>query len=178
MSKPFPISRKPLRAALAVVAALAALIAGASMAEATGATWIYARCTTGSLASADSGGQDNAVVFGSAAFCGLAVLNSAFGVAVFEAGMQTTSVLSYNLRTYLPNQQGRSFGMQIAKGRSGTFGVCLVGSPSMKVACAKVIFDHNSGYVEFHPIEPTDALVNARITGAEVAVDPRCGACF
>jgi hypothetical protein len=172
------MSKKPLRAAFAAVVAFAALIAGASMADATEATWIYAKCTTGSVASAGNGGQDNAVVFGSAAFCGLAVLNSQFGVAVFEAGMKTTSVLSYNLRTYLPDSKNRGFGMQVAKGRSGTFGVCLVGSPTMKVACGKVIFDHNSGYVEFKTIQPTDSLVNAKITGAEVAVDPRCGACF
>jgi hypothetical protein len=172
------MSKNPLRAAFAAVVAFAALIAGASMADATEATWIYARCTTGSLASAGNGGQDNAVVFGSAAFCGLAVLNSQFGVAVFEAGQTATSVLSYNLRTYLPGNKKRGFGMQVAKGKSGTFGVCLVGSPTMKVACGKVIFDHNSGYVEFTTIEPTDSLVNAKITGAEVAVDPRCGACF
>jgi hypothetical protein len=164
---------------LATVLAFAALIAAAQMANASGATWIYAKCTQGSLASAGSGGQDNVVVFGSAAFCGLRVLNSQFGVAVFEAGATATNVLSYNLRTYLVNVgQKRAFGMQVAQGKSGTFGVCLVGSPNVKVACAKIIFDHNSGYVEFRTISPTDSLVNAKITGAEVAVDPRCGACF
>jgi hypothetical protein len=105
------------------------------------------------------------------------VLNSSFGVAVFEAGATTTSVLSYNLRKY--NLVGkRDFGMEVARGRSGTFGVCLVGSPTMKVACAEVKFNHNSGYVEFRTISPTSSLVNARITGSEVAIDPRCGMCF
>jgi hypothetical protein len=171
------MSKRLLHAALAAVTAFAALAASASVAQASGATWIYARCTEGSLASAGDGGEDNAVVFGSAAFCGLQVLNSAFGVAVFEAGKTTTSVLSYNLRTYYPLGE-RSFGMEVARGRSGTFGVCLVGSPAMKVACAKIIFRKDSGYVEFRTIEPTDSLVNAQITGAELAVDPRCGACF
>lgn len=171
--------RKPLRMALATSLAFAALIAAAQLANASGATWIYAKCTQGSLVSASNGGQDNVVVFGSAAFCGLQVLNSQFGVAVFKTGATATNVLSYNLRTYLINLgQKRSFGMQVAKGESGTFGVCLVGSPTTKVACAKIIFDHNSGYVEFHTISPTDSLVNAKINGAEVAVDPRCGACF
>jgi hypothetical protein len=32
--------------------------------------------------------------------------------------------------------------------------------------------------VEFTTIQPTDTLVNAEITGSEIAVDPRCGACF
>ena len=170
---------KPLRILLASALAFATIVAGAQLASATDATWIYANCTTGSLASAGSGGDDNAVVFGSAAFCGLNVLNSKFGVAVFQAGQSTTNVLSYNLRSYYtPAGKNRSFGMQVAKGKSGTFGVCLVGAPTRKIACAKIIFDHNSGYVEFHSISPTDALVNAKITGAQVAVDPRCGACF
>jgi hypothetical protein len=168
--------RRMFRSGLTVLVALIALLGGASVVRAE-PLWVYATCANGQLASAEDGGQDNVVVFGSSAFCLLHVLDSKFGVAVFEAGMTTTNVLSYNLRLY--NLVGsRNFGMQVAKGRSGTFGVCLVASPTKKIACAKIIFDHNSGYVEFTTISPTDSLVNARITGAQIAVDPRCGACF
>jgi hypothetical protein len=173
------MNRSLLRSAIAVVTALLILVAGNHWASADDPLWIYAKCTKGNLASAGNGGQDNVVVFGSAGFCLLHVSKSKFGVAIYEAGMTTTNVLSYNLRTYyVPVGKKRSFGMEVAKGRSGTFGVCLVRSPSHKIACGKIEFDHDSGYVEFTTIQPTDSLVNARITGSEAAVDPRCGACF
>ena len=169
--------RKTFRSSLAVLLTMAVLVAGASLARADDALWIYAQCAEGELISAENGGQDNVVVFGSAAFCAQHVLDSKFGVAVFEAGQATTSVLSYNMRSYYPLGH-RSFGMQTSKGKSGTWGVCLVRSPSHKISCAKIKFDKNSGYVEFQTISPTHSLVNARITGSEIAVDPRCGACF
>jgi hypothetical protein len=155
------------------------MIAGNHWASADDPLWIYANCTSGVLDSADVDPSDNVVVFGSAAFCGAHVVDSQFGVAVFELGTAVVSVFTYNLRKYnTPAGKKRKFGAFVVKGRSGTFGVCLVRSPSQKVACGKIQFNKDSGYVEFKTIKPTDSLVNARISGAQIAVDPRCGACF
>jgi hypothetical protein len=165
-----------LRSGLTAVLTIVILVAGASLVRASDPLWIYARCTEGSLASAKTGGQDNVIVVGSAAACGLQVLDSSFGVAIFEAGAKSTAVFKHNLRPHYAIGS-RDFGMEIAR-KSGTFGACLVNSPKEKIACAKITFNKNSGYVEFRTIQPTDTLVNATISGAEVGVDPRCGACF
>lgn len=166
-----------------------AITVGISGANASDPLWVYAQCSEGGkLTRAFSATQDtqkNAIIVGSSAFCALNLLNTKYGVAIFQAGKTTTTVLSTNLRSvYLLSlppllQLGpREFGIEVARGKSGTFGACLVTAPTKKVACAKVIFDHKSGYVEFKVIPITDTLVNAKITGSELAVDPRCAACF
>jgi hypothetical protein len=148
-----------------------------SQSNALAVQWIYAQCNQGTLSSAqyDPAGE-GAVVFGSAALCVLGILDSEFGVVVYEAGAKTVNVLSYRMRKVPSTVNNRSFGIFVGK-KKGTFGLCLVNSPSKKIACAKLVFK-NSAYVELTTIQPTDALVNAKINSKEVAVDPRCGYCF
>jgi hypothetical protein len=169
------MTQRLLRSTLGVLAALVIIIAGASLAKADDPLWIFAKCGKGGFTTAQNGGEENVVVLGSAAFCGLHILNSSFGVAVYRNGQQTTTVLSSALRKF-PLLGSRAFSIEVSDD-PGVFGVCLVASTTIKIACGRVEFDE-SGYVEFTTIQPTDALVNARITGSEIAVDPRCGACF
>jgi len=148
-----------------------------SQSSALAVQWVYAQCKAGTLSDADYDKEGGgAVVFGSVALCTLGILDSEFGVAVYETGAKSLNVLSYRMRKVPVAVNNRDFGIFVGK-KSGTFGLCLVNSPGDKIACAKLVF-RNSAYVEVTAIQPTDALVNAKINGKEVGVDPRCGYCF
>jgi len=165
-----------LRSGLTVLLTVFALVGGTSVARADLPEWLYAKCTRGTLLYAKNGGEHNAVVVGSSSLCLLELQKTSFGVAVYKAGATVVNVLSANLREYPRDLGLRTFGAFVSD-EPGTFGVCLLASPTRKIACGKVVF-HNSGYVEFTTIQPTDALVNARVDDSQIAVDPRCGACF
>lgn len=184
--------------ALATVIVLL-LTAVFSRSDALAVTWVIAKCDRGEIAQAYYEQADGGtVVVGSAAACLLTVTDSEFGIAVFQAGAKTVTVLSTRMRevslvdnlkcTLADLGLGQcAFKIMISK-TPGTFGLCLTTGPDKpdatgkkgkRLGCAKLVFRTTpSLYVELSQIATTDALVNAEITSKQVAVDPRCGSCW
>jgi hypothetical protein len=141
--------------------------------------WKGTGCATGQLTNAglDTGPAHAVVVFGSAQLCPDTDPGSgSFAVATFSAAGASGLINTDALRPYAPGQS-RPFGIEVRT--SARFGVCLLASPTRRIACAEITTGPGDT-VGFRLIEPTDPLVAGPVNDTIFPGRPgqHCNSCF
>jgi hypothetical protein len=162
----------------AAVTAMAILMVwpGTAASASDEARWQGAECATGQLSHAEDDGF-GVVVFGSAQLCpDTDPGDGRFAVATFSAAGAPGVINERGLRHYA-EEQDQPFGVSV--GWQSRFGVCLLASPTRRIACAEITTDP-AGWVGFRLIAPTDPLVAAPVDDViEPDQFPRpCNSCF
>lgn len=167
-------------AAALLVLTLALAWPGAAASAGEPVRWRGVDCATGMLSSAASedgplGG--NVVLFGSAQLCPDSDPGDlTFAVATFRADGSPGTVRNDAFRRYVVGRD-RPFG--IAVQRRPRFGVCVLASPTTRIACAEINIT-SAGAVDFRLIASTDPLVAASVDDAFIPRFPPkpCNSCF
>jgi hypothetical protein len=142
-------------------------------------TWHGAGCGTGRLTGAALDDTTlHVVVFGAATLCSDAVRpGGEFALATFLPGGTEGLIHVTAIRSYGENpSRERTFG--IDAGAEARIGVCLIASPSSRIACGEVTTGAD-GAVFLDIIPASDPLVRASIDPVVRDVpEPNCGSCF
>ena len=174
-------------AAVALLAAALILTAHTATATATPPQWGGVTCATGNLLEPEYDyATGRPVVIGTAARCDGSNEPATFGVVFFDPGTTTAAVYTTGMRHYNPNGQPRPFGALPPRRIVETWGVCVMSSPTVRLACVELVpvspvrFYLRSIPVD-HPLvgKPVDnGVYPPPKLGPGSTPAPECGACF
>ncbi|BCB77700.1 hypothetical protein GCM10022251_64150 [Phytohabitans flavus] len=146
------------------------------------AEWIPATCATGELTTVETDAALNTTVSGAVSICGTYKPKAAFTAVLFRPDRDYAIAAATSLRSYDPAGPKPVTLALVTAPSTGTAGLCLMRSPTARIACVRLDFTLGQPAV-MHAISTDDPLVAKPVIFVDDTLAPHppagfCGSCL